>query len=105
MTEELLKFIKDKTGIELTEESLVFEDLGLDGLDAETFMLEFAAHFNVDLTTFRPDRYFSSEYELANIFLTMYRAIFNRRKLKKEAFHLSHLIKVIEMGKWVDPTH
>ena len=103
MEKNVIEFIKTRIGVDTSNESMIFEDLGIDGLDAESFMIEFSNHFNVDMTEFKPELYYFSEYELGNIFLSMYRSIFNRRALKKRAFSLTHLAEVAERKKWFDP--
>lgn len=101
--ELITAFIKEKTGNIVTEESVVFDDLQIDGLDSYTFMEDFATDFNVDMTQYNPEDYSFSEYEVGNIFLTIYRAIFNRAKLKRKSFKGAHLIAVAERGYWFDP--
>jgi hypothetical protein len=46
---------------ELTMETTLFNDLGIDGDDAVDFFEEFARVFRVDLTSFKVDRYFGPE--------------------------------------------
>jgi len=102
--QELIEFIETKVGVKVNRDSLIFEDLGIDGLDAETFFDEFSHRFDVDMSGFNPSEFFSSEYELSNIFLTIYRALFRRKSLEKKAFKVSHLIKVIEQKRWTNPS-
>jgi hypothetical protein len=101
--ELLLKFIKSKTGVDVNVDSLIFDDLGIDGLDAETFMKDFSDEFNIDLSDFNIDKYCFTEYEVGNFFLTLYRGIFQRNKIKKGSFKVTHLIEVIKTGKWIEP--
>ena len=103
--EEIGSFIESKIGINMTDDTLIFEDLGIDGLDAETLMVEFSKHFNVDMSSFDPRVYYFSEYELGNIFLSFYRAVFVRKRLKKKFFNLAHLYEVVKKGKWFDPQY
>jgi hypothetical protein len=61
--DKILHFVSSETR---TRKSLSFEtdiskDLGVDGDDAEEFMLNFQREFNVDLSNFRFDRYFCGE--------------------------------------------
>jgi len=99
----LIIFIKLKTGVDVTPDSIVFDDLGIDGLDAETFMNDFSNEFNVDLSDFNIENYCFTEYEIGNFFLTFYRLVFHREKLQKRSFRVSHLINVINAGKWIEP--
>ncbi len=100
----LMIFIKSKTGVDVTQDSLVFDDLGIDGLDAHTFMEDFSKNFNVDLSDFNIGDYCFSEYEIGNVFLSFYRSIFHRKKLNKASFKVSHLMDVIKAGRWIEPS-
>lgn len=101
--DSLLLFIKSKTGIDASDNTIIFDDLGIDGLDARTFMEDFSTQYNINLESFSLSQYCFSEYEVGNIFLTLYRVLFNRKKMIKKHFYVSHLYKVIELGKWVEP--
>lgn len=103
LEQRLFEFIEAKVRIKVNTESLVFEDLGIDGLDADRFVEEFSHQFDVDMSGFNPDEFYSSEYELNNIFLTVYKALFRRKLLKKRIFRVSHLLNVIKEKKWTDP--
>ena len=103
VSEMLLRFIKSKTGVDVNSDSVIFDDLGIDGLDAETFMKDFSDEFNVDLSDFTISKYCFTEYEVGNFFLTFYRAVFQRKKMKKDSFTVSHLMEVIKIGKWIEP--
>lgn len=100
----LLSFIKSKTGVDAKGDTEIFSDLAIDGLDAETFMNDLSQEFNIDLSDFNFNKYCFTEYEVGNFFLTLYRAIFQREKLIKNSFKVSHLIEVIRLGKWIEPT-
>jgi hypothetical protein len=101
--DSVLSFIKAKTGIDANDNTIIFEDLGIDGLDARLFMEEFSEQYDINLENFILSQYCFSEYEVGNIFLTLYRALFDRKKIIKKHFYVSHLYKVIELGKWVEP--
>jgi hypothetical protein len=95
--------ISQYSGVDVNGDSIIFDDLGVDGLDAETFMKDFSDEFNIDLSYFNIGKYCFTEYEAGNFFLTFYRAIFQRKKMKKDSFKGSHLMEVIKIGKWIEP--
>lgn len=101
--ELVLNFVKSKTGVEVDDNAFVFDDIGLNGLDAETFMIEFADFFKLDFSTFDINEYALSEYELGNFFLILYRGIFDRKRLRRKSFKVSHLYEVVERGRWFEP--
>jgi len=83
--------------------SMFFSDVNLDGFDAYTFMSEFAEKFDVEMSAFIPDEYFTSEENIANIPKTIWRGIFNRKKLPHKEFDLNHLCQVVRKKEWFDP--
>ncbi len=98
--EKVIRFIKAKSGVEVTNDSVLFDDLGMDGIDAKTFFEEFSEVFDMDTSGFNHSDYHFSEYELCNIFLTIYRSIFKRNKLRKKTFTVQQLIKAAEQKQW-----
>lgn len=83
-------------------DTLIFDELQIDGLDAFTFMDDFFDAFDVDVTGYEHERYAFSEADLANIFKTLWRALFNRRALAKTSFPVRHLVAVAAQGRWSD---
>lgn len=61
--DKILHFVSSetKTRKPLSFETDIARDLGVDGDDAEEFMLNFQREFNVDLSNFRFDEYFGEE--------------------------------------------
>ncbi|RFM29253.1 DUF1493 family protein [Chitinophaga silvisoli] len=101
---ELIAFISSKCGgIDLTEESIIFDDLGINGIDAATLMEDLAIEFDFSLEKFDYSKYFLSESELSNIFRSLYYALFKRDKLPSKTFNIKHLKKVVDRGEWFDP--
>lgn len=101
---ELISYISSKCGgINLTEESILFDDLGINGIDAATLMEDLAIKFNFSLDSFDYHKYFLSESELSNIFRSTFYALFKRNKLPSKTFNIKQLKKVIDSGKWCDP--
>lgn len=101
--ELLIDFIKSRTGVEVDEDSIIFDDLGIDGLEVEIFMKDFANKFDIDISNFDVRKYSFSEYEVGNFFLTFYRTIFDRRKLQKSSFRIAHLVKTMQEKRWLEP--
>ena len=97
------QFISSRVGIPINSETIFFDDLGISGLDADTLMTDLSSQYGFDSSTFDSHKYYSSEYELGNIFSTLYKAVFNRRALQKMTFTTEHVYQVIERGVWFDP--
>ncbi|WP_172966838.1 DUF1493 family protein [Patiriisocius marinistellae] len=81
--------------INVTNKTVFFNDLGLDGIDLETFILEFMEEFKIDFSLFNLE-----EYTLEGV--NLYQIWFKGRKPK--TFNVNHLEKVIAVGKWYDPS-
>lgn len=90
-------------GVFLDEYTIFFDDIPIAGIDLDIFFQNFFDRYNIDYKTFNPNKYYMSEYDLGNIFLTIFRAVFNRKKLIKLTFTIDHLYAVIEKGEWFDP--
>ncbi|SHH77876.1 Protein of unknown function [Chryseolinea serpens] len=101
--QKLVDFVESTTSVEVNEDSIVFDDLSINGLDTYSFMEQFAEEFKVDLSDLDLSKNVLSEYELGNIFLTFYRALFRRKALKRRSFKVLHLYHVIEKRHWFDP--
>ena len=97
--DELIKYISIKCGgITLTEDSIIFDNLGINGLDAVNLMDDLAVDFNFSLELFEYNKYFLSESEMSNIFRSIFYALFKKDKLSSNIFTIKHLMKVIEKG-------
>mgnify|MGYP000135477776 CR=1 FL=1 len=99
--EAVFNFCKQKCGIDISADTIFFDDLGMDGLDAEQFITEFADHFKVDISGFIPQNYYTSEKDLLNFPKRILNHYFSRNKIR--TFNTRHLVNVIEAGKWFDP--
>ncbi|MEN8119842.1 MAG: DUF1493 family protein [Bacteroidota bacterium] len=98
---EVKRFIKSKVGLEVDDNTLIFDELGIDGLDASTFMESLSSHFKVDISSYDFRKYHFAESEIFNPFLIII-DIFRFKRLHN--FKVSHLYEVIEKGSWFDPT-
>ena len=106
LEDKVQKFVSEKIGVDCKKTGFVFfTDTGLSGLDAYTFIGDFAKQFNVDMSDFDFHRYgISDNYSLnpIGIFKIAYHLFFPSKL--KSTFSMVHLIKVIENGKWFDPS-
>ena len=98
---ELILFFENNLGIKLLEEFVFFEDTRINGMDAETLMHNFGKVFNVNMTNFRQEYYFSTESNLMNFPKRFFS--FWLFKTESKTFNLEHCIQVIERGEWFDP--
>ena len=99
--EKVSDYLFIKLGIEVTKESILPDDLHIDGVDAETLMLDLSKDFNFSLSKFEFQDYFLTERELGNTFLIFHYIL--RKKIKKLTFTVQHLVDVINAGEWFDP--
>lgn len=104
LEQAVLSFVQLRTGGDgpVSLDTLIFDELQIDGLDAHTFMEDFMNEFDVDMTGYDPERHHMSEADLANIFKTLWRAAFNRRALIRFSFPVRHLVAVAQLGLWCD---
>ena len=75
--DSLILFIKDFWGHDLilSEETIIENDLGMAGDDADEFILAFSEKFNVDINDFIFEDYFTRESALCNpIYMWFYKA-------------------------------
>lgn len=101
---QVFEFIKKTTGVTATENTLIFNDLELDGIEAEWFIDKFAECFGVNMTGFNQYDYSTPDDELLNIFKALYIRLFTKKTNKIDKFPVSHLIAVAEKKEWFPPT-
>ena len=101
--EEFYRDISSIVGVEISDWTVFFEDLGIDGLDALTLMQHVSDKYNIDLSEYDSEMYHASEADIANVFKAIYLLIFNRKKLIKARFTASHLYEVVKQKRWVPP--
>lgn len=101
--EEFYRDISSIVGVEISDSTVFFEDLGIDGLDALTLMEDVSKKYNIDLSDYDPEIYHTSEADITNFFKTIYLLIFNRKKRTKAHFTASHLYEVVKQKRWVHP--
>lgn len=101
--ETVREYLSSKLGMEIRPDSILPDDLHIDGFDAQTLILDLGKEFNFSLSGFEFKNYFLSERELGNIFLTLFHTMFRRKKSKKLTFTIQHIVDVINNGAWFDP--
>ncbi len=100
---EKIKAYLESTGVKpgkVTEQSLIYHDLGFRGVDAWEFMQFVLREFDVDLTGFHFKTYFHDEYFGP---LDIYRAIFGVYDASKEPLSIGHIVGVCLARNWLPP--
>ena len=67
---ELIAFVRDQAGhheITISRKTLIEDDLGVTGGDAEDLVVAFGQKFNVEISNFKFQRYFNDEPGIFNI--------------------------------------
>ena len=72
---ELYETLKQWIGIEVTDETIFFEESGVTGLDAEQMMIQLQEKYGLNLDDYDPCHYHLDEIEIANFLLHIWRAI------------------------------
>lgn len=88
---ELVAFIRDKSGeyeMSITRETLIEDDLGVTGSDAEELLVELSKKYNFDIANFKFAKYFYDEPSILDV---------NSRKV--QPFSVGHLEKAIIVGR------
>ena len=86
----------------LTPQSRLFQDLGMDGYDAEEFLTAYATEFGVDMAGFRFDDHFGPEAAF-NPLVYLWWALFNRKKLQPTPIALADLARSARDKRWSAP--
>ena len=100
---KIIEFVARETGFkvqDITLESDLCKDLGIDGDDATELITKFGREFNVDMSNFNSKKHFGPEGAFVP-FLVLFPSWWkSRRKLKP--ITISDLIKAAESGAWVE---
>lgn len=101
---EIISFIKNKTGIKEIDENtnIASPEYKIFDIDAEYIMQSFFKEFKIDYSNFRIEKYFQyPNYSWKSIVLI--RLFFEQEKYPiKLPITIKHLIKVAENKKWFD---
>ena len=96
---EFVYKVRWKYIFQLTRQTTLADDLGIDGDDAYEFFDAFMAEFKIDLSTFDLRKYFNEEGFGINVSRMLYKyPPFSPHKL-----NLGDLERAIEKGRWIDP--
>lgn len=96
-------FFKDKIGAEITDNTILFDGLDIDGFDIWALMNDFAIEFNVKLDEYDYQKYHTSEADILNWPKSFLQFILGKR-IQYKSFTINHLVDVVCLGKWFDPT-
>ena len=99
LKDEVLAFFEWASGLEVTEDTQINNDLGVMGIDADEALESFSVKFKVDMDAFPYEEYFLDELGL----LYMYYKFFDKKKLLKKPLTVGHMVKVAEKGTWFPP--
>lgn len=100
---EIIEFVQDRLGFTPTPKTKFWWGTGTAGLDAWTFMQEFADRYEVDFDDAGTFDYGDSDTPLADIFDRLWMRLRFRRSPKTNHFTIDHLVEVANRKKWFDP--
>ncbi|MBK8612390.1 MAG: DUF1493 family protein [Flavobacteriales bacterium] len=101
---EIIQFVKDRLGFTPNPETRFWWDTGMAGLDAWTFMGEFADRYGVDMEgADQAFDYGDSDVPLADALDRLWKRITFRPVPKVNHFTIDHLVEVANRKKWFDP--
>ena len=99
---EVKQFVADNLHIpidNLTSETRLLHDLGIDGDDAIEFLEQYSEKFHVDISNMNFDSYFGPEAGFNPIYYLLNK-LFCKEKLKKISLTIDDLIKAAEKKEW-----
>ena len=97
------EYIEHLIGIPISDNTLFFQDTGLDGFDAEILMMNIGDNYDLEMDLYESAKFHFAYDEVTNIPKFIYWKLFDNSKLKKMNFSALHLYKVVKAGKWFDP--
>ena len=96
--EDFYAYIKSLIGIEVNDNTMFFGGIGMDGLDAWTFIETIAQRYDVDFSSYNWEEYHVGEADVANVFKALNDIFKNKKPLLE--FSALHLFNVVEAGRW-----
>lgn len=99
--EQIRRFVggtAERCSLDLSPETRLLHDLGLDADDAEEFLQAFADEFSVDMSGFPFERYFGTEVDAGIRWCT--RKLLGDRGVWKAPLSLQQLMAAARAGKW-----
>ena len=101
LIDEVRQMVAEHSGTEIekvNERSCLQDDIGMEGEDAEEFMLAYAEKFSVDLSNFWIPDYFLHEYQIMNPLSFLSRLIGGDHP--KKPLTIMMLAEAAAMGRW-----
>jgi hypothetical protein len=99
--EDFYVYLTSIIGLDVNDKTMFFDGVGMDGLDAWTFMETIAEQYNIDLSEYKWEEYHDSEADIAN-FLKGLKYLFKKR-VRQSQFSALHLHNVVKARKWFSP--
>jgi hypothetical protein len=87
-------WLSEQLGMDITHETMFFDDLALGEDDIEIFINKFSSVYQIDMTLFNYTKYSSKLLRFPKYLLR------NQRPL---TFNIDHLFQVVLKKKWFDP--
>ncbi len=104
--EEFYNYLQGLCGCSIDDKTKIFTDLGMAGLDTDSFMIAVSEKYRIDLGEYNHDKYDAGDPGLQHLFRDIYLSLFNRPKwkeLKIGDFPAIHLYNVAKLGRWFNP--
>ncbi len=93
--QELKSWISNYFDMNITENTVFFKDIPFSDIDLDCFIVDFMKKFEIDSELFN-----ISDYTLEGV--SYFKIWFKGKRAK--TFNIEHLLKVIELKKWYDPS-
>lgn len=97
---DFYKKISDQIGLEVNDDTLFFEKVGISGFDATMFIKFIQENYDVDFSSFRHSDYYVEDGK--NIFRLILNHWFEKEKFPSKQFTGLHLFNVVNAGFWFD---
>ncbi len=99
--DEFYAFLSSITGVAVKDETLFFDKIGMDGMDAWSLIEQIAQKYNVDFTGYNWEDYHHGDTEIGNVLKALKHILKRKRQLSQ--FSALHLFTVVIAGKWFAP--
>ena len=92
------KEISSQIGLEINDDTVFFEEIGISGIDATMFIKFLVEKYDVDFSDFKHSDYYVEDG--INIFSLIINHWLGRRKFPSKTFTGLHLYNVVNAGYW-----
>ena len=99
--DDFYTYLNSLIGVAVRDDTFFFDEIGMDGLDAWTFIDTIEKKYCVDFSGYNWQEYHVSDADIAN-FLKNLLNIF-KKKFPTKKFSALHLYNVVQIGKWFEP--